>query len=130
MFSHIVARGYTTDGGAQTSPSVTYSGDTAEGLSVSLAPSTTDQKLALPITVSDIVALYFYSSLAITLKTYWQGVLQETFTIPAAKAQLWTNDGIISCPFTKDFDHIKLTNADGAQTAVVSARFLMIGLGS
>jgi hypothetical protein len=129
-FTHTVAVGYNTDSGAMPNPSLSYTGGEASGLDVAVAPLTVDGQYYLPITVSDVVCCYLYSDRAVTIKTYLGGSLQQTIALPAAKPQVWRSDSIETCPFTANFDHWRISNADAVNTANLKARFLMVGVGS
>jgi len=102
-----------------------FLGDENEGIDTTVPPTTVDQVEELSIDVSTIVCCCLYSAVALTVKTYAAGVLKQTINLRAGKQIVWDENSPFANPFTDDFDHMKLSNADLTKATNFKARFLL-----
>jgi hypothetical protein len=125
MYTHSVGIQYKSPEGTIANTTEDFHGDFNEGIDTNVPPSTVDQVEACPVTVAKIVSCCIFSAVAVTLKTYAAGVLKQTIPVAAGKQITWGNTFTFACPFTDNFDTMKISNADPAKNTNFKARFCL-----
>src|SRR6266446_3195125 len=89
------------------------SGDSVQQLQKTIPLNTTDGVFDIVGDISTFKAVGMESSQALTIKTYASAVLKDTIVLAANVPLVWTDSDDAThepCPFTNDFDVIKVTN--------------------
>jgi hypothetical protein len=115
---------YTTQDGVIVQSTFTYSADSEAGLNLVVAGLTTNQPIAIALTIAQIRSMVIWSNLAVTLKTNSSGSPQDTFNLVADKPLMWDTDTWYPIPFLGNVTEMFVTNP-GAQAATVVLRFLL-----
>ncbi len=86
-------------------------GGVEDNRSVSVPASTTNQVVALAITVANLQSIYISSNVTLTLKTNSSGSPQETIVITAGNPFVWYKNCGIPIPFAGNITTTYWTNA-------------------
>jgi hypothetical protein len=124
--THKRGTSYTTDAGTVATTNETFTGDSEINVDFVVADNTTDGVCAVPsVDVSQIMSTMLYSDKSITVKTYAATVLVDTIAVTGGKQINWASTDTGDCPFTADFDELKITNTADEAAAKVKLRVLL-----
>jgi hypothetical protein len=120
----IQTESYATQDGIIVQSTFTYNADSEAGLNTVVPGLTTNQAVALTLTISEIRSMVMWSNEAVTIKTNSSGSPQDTFALVAGKPLMWDTDTWFPIPFLGNVTEMFITNS-GAQSATVVLRFLL-----
>jgi len=114
-FTHTIARTY-NDGISNIGGLESVSNDTVISFDGSIAAPTTNGLISLAFTQANLKSLCLFCDRALTIKTNSSGSPQETITLVAGQALVWSlaHDLIATCPFSDDVTALYVTLASGA----------------
>lgn len=122
-FTHTIGHTYKTDAGQVSSTSWSYADDTEINVDSAVPASTTNKQVDVAVTVANIKSVCIYSDQALTVKTNSTGSPQETITLKAREAVIYSAD-TGTAPFAGNVTAMYLTNA-GTATANFKFRVLL-----
>ena len=110
------------DDGAVVTAEESFTEEQVIALDVAVADSETDKEVALGVDVSQIAALLITSDQDVTIETNDGSTPDDTLTLKANNALVWSTNCGYSCPLTADITgNIFVTNASGS-TANIKIR--------
>src|SRR5690242_1094873 len=114
-FNHTIQRIY-NDGITNVTSSESVSNDTQINFDGSIAGGSTNAQLNLAFTKANMKSLCLWCDRALTIKTNSTGSPQDTISLTANQAIVWSHahDGDSACPFSDDVTTIYVTLAAGA----------------
>lgn len=121
-FTHNVVRTYQTSGG-NLSNTVSQSADAEEARSLSVAVASPDTEVAISILYAGLKSIYISSSLALTVETNSSSAPDDTLSVPAGGALVWTAQDGTANPLTANVTKVFLT-ATGSGSSAVEIRVL------
>lgn len=107
-----------TRGGASISQNVTLTAEAGQVIDVSVAGSTTDQRVNVAIDVSQLTHIFLLADGALTIQTNDGTTPDDTITLAAGKPLVWYSGCGLTCPLTVDVTDLYLTNAGGSAVAL------------
>lgn len=123
VFTHTVGITYHTDAGTIATTTDSYTGDAEESFTGILAQSTSNQAIALGLTVANIKSLIFFSTQDATIKTNSASAPVHTINLKANKQVVWNTDSTMTSPVATT--NVTQIFASCTNTATLQMRFLL-----
>lgn len=121
-FTHSIVRTY-QEGGRSVTNTVNVSGNAESAFTISAAVASPDTEVLCAINYTDLKSLYIESDLDLDVETNSGSVPDDTISVKAGVAYVWTSEDGSTNPLTADVTKLFLTAA-GSGTATVNIRIL------